>query len=134
MTVSMKRLDHVNVRTADLEGMIDWYGRMLGMHPGDRPDFPFPGAWLYADGHAIIHLVGTEAEPANDGKDLRLEHFAIAATGLRALLDRAASAGERAEVRPVPGFPIVQVNMWDPDGNHIHIDFDEAEAEGLAIG
>ncbi|MCH8809691.1 MAG: hypothetical protein IH993_07665 [Proteobacteria bacterium] len=26
---------------------------------------------------------------------------------------------------------IVQVNIRDPDGNHIHIDFDAAEAEGV---
>ncbi|TFG79707.1 MAG: glyoxalase, partial [Chromatiales bacterium] len=24
-------------------------------------------------------------------------------------------------------------NLWDPDGNHIHLDFDAAEAEGLEI-
>ena len=41
MAVTMKRLDHVNVRTANLDGMVEWYGRMLGMHPGPRPDFPF---------------------------------------------------------------------------------------------
>ena len=28
----------------------------------------------------------------------------------------------------VPDFPIVQVNIWDPDGNHIHIDFHADEA------
>ena len=27
----------------------------------------------------------------------------------------------------VPGFPVVQVNFHDPDGNHIHVDFDVAE-------
>ncbi|MEM7188840.1 MAG: VOC family protein [Pseudomonadota bacterium] len=132
MAVTMKRLDHVNVRTGNLDAMIDWYGRMLGMHPGPRPDFAFPGAWLYAGDDPVVHLVGQETDPANDGKDLRLEHFALSATGIADLLARAEAEGARAEVRKVPGFPIVQVNMWDPDGNHIHIDFDAAEAEGLA--
>ncbi len=63
MTVTLKRLDHVNIRTADLAGMIAWYGRVLDMHPGPRPGFTFPGAWLYADGHAIVHLVGVETAP-----------------------------------------------------------------------
>ena len=51
MTVTLKRLDHVNLRTADLDRMVAWYGRVLDMHPGPRPDFAFPGAWPYADGH-----------------------------------------------------------------------------------
>ncbi len=130
MAVEMQRLDHVNVRTSQLDAMIEWYGRMLGMATGPRPDFSFPGAWLYAGDKAVVHLVGVEAEPDADASALKLEHFALKATGMRELLDRAEAAGERIELRKVPSFPIVQVNIWDPDGNHIHIDFDLAEAEG----
>ena len=133
MALVMKRLDHVNVRTANVDGMCDWYQRMLGLKTGPRPGFSFPGAWLYAGDDAIIHLVGKDAHPDAPDEDLRLEHFAIAATGLKELLDRAEAAGEKVAVRRVPDFPIVQVNMWDPDGNHIHIDFDVAEAEGMDI-
>jgi catechol 2,3-dioxygenase-like lactoylglutathione lyase family enzyme len=133
MAVTMKRLDHVNVRTADLEAMVEWYGRMLGMRPGPRPGFSFPGAWLYAGGRPIVHLVGRETRPGAAEADLRLEHFAMSATGLVELVERAKAAGERHDVRRVPDFPIVQVNLWDPDGNHIHIDFDAAEAEGTGL-
>lgn len=129
MTLTVKRLDHVNVRTADLDRMVEWYGRILGMKPGPRPNFSFPGAWLYAGEHDAIHLVGVDTQP-EPGTSLTLEHFALSATGMQALLDRAKGAGERVEIREVPGFPIVQVNMWDPDGNHIHIDFDIAEHQG----
>lgn len=131
--VTLKRLDHVNVRTANLEAMVEWYGRMLGMHPGPRPGFSFPGAWLYAGEHPIIHLVGREAQPGADESELRLEHFAVSATGLAELVERAKADGERYNVRKVPDFPIVQVNLWDPDGNHIHVDFDAAEAEGTGL-
>ena len=131
MAVTMKRLDHVNVRTARLDAMVEWYGRMLGMKPGPRPDFDFPGAWLYVGEDAAVHLIGLDEEPGADASDLRLEHFAMSATGMKELLERCREAGERAEVRKVPSFPIVQVNLWDPDGNHIHIDFDAAEAEGI---
>ena len=58
MTLAIKRLDHVNVRTANLDAMIEWYGDMLGMKTGPRPDFSFPGAWLYAGDDPVIHLVG----------------------------------------------------------------------------
>ena len=132
MTVTMNRLDHVNVRTANLDTMIAWYGEMLGMRPGPRPDFDFPGAWLYAGEAAVVHLVGVSDPPA-PGENLTLEHFALSATGLTDLLARVEASGARHFLRKVPSFPIVQVNLWDPDGNHIHIDFDVAEAEGLDL-
>jgi catechol 2,3-dioxygenase-like lactoylglutathione lyase family enzyme len=133
MALTMRRLDHVNVRTANVDAMVEWYGRMLGMRTGPRPGFSFPGAWLYAGDHPVIHLVGREARPGAEDADLRLEHFAISASGLTELVERAKAAGERCDVRKVPDFPIVQVNLWDPDGNHIHIDFDAAEAEGTGL-
>jgi catechol 2,3-dioxygenase-like lactoylglutathione lyase family enzyme len=133
MGFSPKRLDHVNVRTANLDAMVEWYGRMLEMRPGPRPGFSFPGAWLYAGEHPIVHLVGRDARPGAEDGDLRLEHFAISATGLAELVGRAKAAGERYTVRRVPDFPIVQVNLWDPDGNHIHVDFDAREAEGTGL-
>ena len=134
MSVTVKRLDHVNVRTANLDAMVEWYGRMLGMETGKRPDFDFPGAWLYAGEDPVIHLVGVKV-PARHAEDLALEHFALSASGLRGLIDRAEAQGERYTLRKVPGFPIVQVNLWDPDGNHLHVDFDVAEAvaEGLTF-
>lgn len=133
MSVTIKQLDHVNVRTSRLDEMIRWYGEMLGMKTGPRPDFSFPGAWLYAGDHPAIHLVGVEHEPDADMSSLKVEHFALSATGISGLLERAKAADERVEVRKVPSFPIVQVNMWDPDGNHIHVDFTEDEAAGAGI-
>lgn len=132
MTFALKRLDHVNVRTAKLDAMRAWYRDMLGMEEGPRPTFSFPGAWMYVDGHPIVHLVGRDEAPTSGHADLNVEHFAISANGLADLLARLKAAGERHETRHVPGMPLVQVNVWDPDGNHIHIDFDAAEAEGVA--
>jgi catechol 2,3-dioxygenase-like lactoylglutathione lyase family enzyme len=123
------RLDHVNIRTANLEAMIDWYDRILGMPTGPRPDFPFPGAWIYAGDIAAVHLVGVASPP--DPAGLQLEHFALTATGMADFLAHLAAHGVAHTLDPVPGFPIVQVNLHDCDGNHIHIDFAEHEAEGL---
>jgi catechol 2,3-dioxygenase-like lactoylglutathione lyase family enzyme len=127
----IERLDHINIRTARLDAMVAWYVDMLGLVPGPRPPFPFPGAWLYAGDYAIVHLVGVEAEPTDPGQDLRLEHGAFRATGYDALIARLDAAGARREVVKVPGFPIVQVNVWDPDGNHLHVDFHSDEAPGV---
>ncbi len=127
--------DHVNVRTANLEAMTRWYGEVLGMTPGPRPDFGFPGAWLYLGEAALVHLVGVAVTPAPQG-DLRLEHAAFRARDLKGFLERLDRIGQAYEFGRPPGFPIVQVNVRDPDGNHLHVDFPSAEAEalGLALG
>ena len=122
------KLDHVNVRTANVAGMAAWYARVLGMPSGKRPPFPFPGAWLYTGNQPAVHLVGVAATPA--GTDPKVEHFAFQATGLAAFEKQLDETGERYEKRVVPGFGIVQINVWDPDGKHIHIDFAPEEAAG----
>lgn len=126
MTVTA--FDHVNVRTANLDGMTDFYSDVLGLMPGRRPDFGFPGAWLYLGERAYVHLVGV-GEPPRSGGNVTLEHFAFRASGLPAFRDKLEARGVAYSLDRVPGFPIVQVNFHDPDGNHIHIDFDVAELE-----
>lgn len=123
-------LDHINIRTGNLTAMVAWYRDVLGMEEGARPDFSFDGAWMYAGGQAVVHLVAVDKTP-EDGPELRLEHGAFRARGFRTFIDRLDETGNRYRVRKLPGMPIVQVNVWDPDGNHLHVDFDSAEAPEL---
>ena len=127
--MQLGRFDHVNVRTADVGRMVAWYESVLGMKSGRRPPFPFPGAWLYVGDHPSVHLVGVEKQPEVSG--VRLEHFAFQASGLREFLLRLKRDGHRYELGVVPGFGLVQINIWDPDGNHIHIDFIPEEGRTL---
>lgn len=115
--------DHVNVRTANLAAMVEWYDRVLGMKPGKRPSFDFPGAWLYLGDQALIHLVGVGREPAS--VEPKIEHFAIRAKGLDEFLKHLKSEGVAARLAEISDFGITQVNIHDPDGNHIHIDFQD---------
>lgn len=121
------KLDHVNVRTGRLEAMRKWYVDVLGMTDGWRPPFPFPGAWLYAGNDPIVHLVGVESTPGAHEDDIRLEHFALQGDDLEALRARIKAAGQECREVRVPGTNLLQLNVYDPDGNHIHIDFRVAE-------
>ena len=117
-------LDHVNLRTKQLEAMIEWYTSVLGLRDGDRPNFPFPGAWLYAGDQAVVHLVGISEDPgAGSDVPLKLEHFALSASGRAGFEARLKEKGERFETSELQSVGIVQYNVWDPDGNHIHVDF-----------
>lgn len=128
----IERLDHVNVQTAQLAKMIAWYEDMLRLKSGWRPPFPFDGAWIYAGEFPVVHLVEVDAAPPRPD-ELALEHAAFSAKGLPEFIERLQAAEERFRLVRVPGAPIVQVNIWDPDGNHLHVDFDAAEAEGIDL-
>ena len=118
------KLDHVNLRTAQLDAMIKWYADILGMRSGPRPNFPFPGAWLYSGEDAVVHLVGVEDDAGIGSENkLKLEHFALQASGRESFEARLNAAGVAFQVAEIPDFGITQYNIWDPDGNHIHIDF-----------
>ena len=123
-------LDHINIRTANLDAMIAWYSDVLGMERGARPDFDIDGAWMYVGNDPVVHLVAVDKTP-QDGNDLRLEHGAFRARGYPEFIERCKASGTRYRLAPVPGMPIVQVNIWDPDGNHLHVDFDAAEVTDL---
>lgn len=129
--MALKKLDHVNIRTKNLDAMITWYGRVLDMHPGDRPPFPFPGAWLYANGAAVVHLVGVKDEPAPYRPDAQLEHFAISAEGVDTFLTHLRNQKVAYRCGVLPEMEIQQVNIHDHDGNHIHIDFAPGEEADL---
>ena len=129
--MQVQKLDHVNLRSANLETLVEWYTDVLGMRKGERPPFSFPGAWMYAGDHAAVHLVGVDEQPS--GGEPTLEHFALTATGLSDFIERLNQKGVEYWARRVPGFGILQINISDPDGNHIHIDFtsEEADAAGM---
>ena len=119
--MTLSSLDHVNIRTANLAPMSAFYERVLGLNKGPRPPFSFGGAWHYCGGIAAVHLVEVRKAPA--GKEPRLEHFAFRAKGMKTFLEKLRQEETPFDIRVVPGSGIQQVNVSDPDGNHIEIQF-----------
>jgi len=121
-------LDHVNVRTTQLDTMVNWYIDVIGLRSGYRPEFSSTGAWMYAGDTAIVHLVLIDEQDAIGSEtSLKLEHFALRGTGISEFKAKLRDHGERFECSEVPELSIVLLNLWDPDGNHIHIDFEMAD-------
>ena len=120
----LERLDHVNVVTGNLDEMVAWYEAVLGLRSGPRPDFPFGGAWLYIKDKSVVHLVeDTGSERTGSEVALKLEHFAFSATDASAFESTLVECNvsfQRTEVKDA-GF--VQFHVSDPDGNHVHVDF-----------
>ena len=120
-------LDHVNLRTARLAAMENFYREVLGLTPGSRPDFPFPGAWLYSGERAVVHLVEVARAPKTG--EPSLEHFAFLCTDLIGMRARLTAAGIAFRPARVPTTGNLQLHVFDPDGNHIVLQFIKAEAD-----
>lgn len=130
-------LDHINVRTTNLQSMLEFYERVMDLRPGPRPHFGGSnGAWLYTPEKtapslgavkedyraAWVHFIEVESTTGDTGS-LQIEHFAFTASGLGNFLDVLKAENCAYQLAEVPDVGLVQVNFRDPDGNHIHVDF-----------
>ncbi len=136
--MALAALDHVTIQTARLGVLTDFYARVLGLRPGNRPPFKFTGAWLYCGDRPTLHLVelptaqDNPAPAAQDGpaRTPKIEHFAFRAEGLAEFLAQLRDFDVAYRTAIVPEFEIRQVHIRDPDGNHVEIAFaPEEEAE-----
>jgi len=118
----LEHLDHVNLRTHNVARMIEFYASVLGLRVGPRPAFAFGGAWLYCADRAAVHLVEVGEQPSPSG-ELSLEHFAFVADGFDEFEQRLQAAGIEYRTSRQLGSETRQLNLRDPDGNRIHIDF-----------
>jgi catechol 2,3-dioxygenase-like lactoylglutathione lyase family enzyme len=101
------KLDHINIRTSDLEGVKDTLVRLLELEVGDRPPFSFPGYWLWGDGHPVVHLTVNSGDPkASTGA---LDHVAFRGDDYNGLISRLDHDEIVYDVRVVPGSGVRQV-------------------------
>lgn len=121
----LTKLDHVNLCTPDPNTMVAWYESVLGLKQGDRPDIPVLGVWLYLNETPVIHLVLDTQPLSRDPASL--EHFAFRAEGMAAFEEKLTASQVPFDRRGIPGTNIVQFNLTDPMGNHLHVDFNEGD-------
>ena len=124
-------LDHVNIRTSSLKPMRHFYTEVLGLEDGPRPDFGFDGAWLYCGDKAAVHLVETRETPK--ANDVRLEHFAFRVSDVKGTIARLQTHGVDYKILARPHLGVLQVNVWDPDGNHVELAFAAPECADLPV-
>lgn len=114
-------IDHFNIRTNDLDRLVRFYTEVLGFEVGERPPFDSPGAWLYSNGHPLLHVSLTE-EPS-DRNTLPIDHLAFNVTGLEHAVEKLESAGLEYRLLDVPGRSMKQVFVTDPDGVSLELNF-----------
>jgi catechol 2,3-dioxygenase-like lactoylglutathione lyase family enzyme len=133
MTASVGVLDHFNIRTRKLTETVRFYESILGLEKGPRPNFAFPGAWMYSEGKAVVHLVDISAtdEPQKPDSGV-VHHVAFASTGFDGMADRLKSRGMPFEARQVPGGELWQIFVNDPNGVMIELNYEAAKEQAEA--
>jgi len=118
-------MNHFTVIAEDLEKTLAFYVGVLGLQPGPRPDLGFAGAWLYAGGQPILHILGDR--PVPPGRAGVIDHMAFSARGLRDVKGKLDALGLKYDLRQQRGAGTWQLFCLDPSGAKVELDFDPSE-------
>ena len=118
-------MNHFTVLTDDLDATHAFYVGLLGLSTGFRPDLGFPGEWLYADGHAVLHVVAGRGVPANPRGVI--DHMAFSARDLRGVVARLTEHGVKYDLKRLPTTGAWQLFCLDPNGARVELDFEASE-------
>src|SRR3981189_1253975 len=131
MGVSLGVLDHFNIRTRNLTDTVRFYEDILGLEKGVCPKLALPGAWIYSEGKAVVHLVDISKtdEPQKPDSGV-VHHVAFASTGFAGMQQRLQSKGTAFESRQVPGGDLWQIFVNDPNGVMIELNYEAAKEQG----
>lgn len=124
-TLPIVGMNHFTVLAKDLEATKDFYLGILGLAEGYRPNLGFPGAWLYAGGSPVLHIVAGRPLPA-DPQGV-LDHMAFSAADLPGTVRRLEASGIPYELRRQPESGVWQLFCFDPNGARVELDFGAGE-------
>jgi len=123
--MSIEGMNHFTILTADVEATVEFYREVLGLEAGPRPNFDFPGAWLYAAGSPILHVIG--GRPREALKPGVIDHMAFSARGLPSVLATLRARSIEHDCRRQTGSGVWQVFFFDPNGARVELDFAASE-------
>ena len=119
-------MNHFTVLAEDLDRTLDFYVGLLGLEQGPRPDLGFPGAWLYASGQPVLHIIA--GRPLPESRSGVIDHMAFSARDLRDVKACCDAKGIVYTLRRQVGAGTWQLFCHDPNGARVELDFDAAEA------
>ena len=125
MTMSVGVLDHYNVSTRKLKDTVRFYEDVLGLTNGPRPPFDFPGAWLYSEGHPVLHLndiSGTDRDQRPDSGVI--DHVAFGSRGFEAMKKHLSGKTITYRVNEVPNSTRRQIFLRDPNNVEIELNYE----------
>jgi catechol 2,3-dioxygenase-like lactoylglutathione lyase family enzyme len=118
-------MNHFTIVADDAQATTAYYCGLLGLAEGWRPDLGFPGAWLYAGGAPILHIIyGRKLPEPRTGV---IDHMAFSSQNVKAVKARFDAAGVPYTLRRQRESNIWQLFSFDPNGARVELNFDPAE-------
>jgi lactoylglutathione lyase len=127
------QINHVLIRTKNLEVMSDFFVKIVGLEVGFRPPFSFEGAWLYSENKPCIHLSlmdETDEEQlkylkrnASEGMGI-IDHIAFQGADYDDLIRRLSTQGVHYSNREIPLTKERQVFIEGPEELIVEMLFD----------
>ena len=119
---------HFNIRCAeeDLPAIEKFYGDVLDLKVGPRPNFMAPGIWLYNGDDPILHVGGRFKKGAQikDHHSGSLDHIAWKASGAVDFRKRLKTLGIEFEEQNIQDAGY-QVFLYDPVGTKLEFNFEK---------
>ena len=120
--VGITGLDHINIDTSKPDETIAFYEEVLGLEnrPQDRPDFGFPGAWLFLGDVALVHLNFIDEDGRSERRNA-FNHIAFAGSDFVGLCELLDNRGVTYKTSERPEISLSQVFVADPNGVKVEI-------------
>lgn len=143
--MSKLSLNHFSIRSLELDKTVQFFSDVLDLKPGPRPNFPFPGAWLYNGdpsdyANSVVHIIAIDKnDPAGlkqylgdrDASSLEgsgaIDHIAFFATGLEKMTAHLKKIEVPFRERTVPSLSLHQIFVNDPNGIVIELNYSASE-------
>lgn len=115
-------LDHINIDTCKPEETVAFYEDVLGFEnrPEDRPDFGFPGAWLFLGDVAVVHLNFID-DDGRAAKQSAFNHIAFRGDDFAGTCELLDSQGLEYRTSTRPEISLSQIFVTDPNGVRVEI-------------
>ena len=115
------KLEHYNIVTEKLDETVEFYEKIVGLVNGDRPNFGFPGAWLYAGEDPVVHRMQLgENRGSGSGS---IDHVAFRGSDYAAYKAHLESNNIKFDERFVEDAAMHQLFITDPNGVKVEVNF-----------
>ena len=121
------KLEHVTIRTRDLQATRSFFLKVFDLKEGERPLAiqRIPGHWLYSNGHPLVHIIGSQgygidrAAEAIDHVGFRVKGYVefrekLDQLGIRYSTMDLADLAERRLFFRAPGGPLLEAVFSEP--------------------
>jgi len=130
-------LFHVAIKATSLQATERFYCDVLGLALAPRPPLKVPGIWLQtrtSEGPVVIHVYGGDVAKNADGSypvgGNAVDHVALSAQGFNEMKKALSAKGIPFRERPVPGGPLWQLFVYDPNGLQLELNFHSGSEPG----